>query len=508
MESSSNKINSVHDSPVVEQRESDGGHTWSEKAFSQLLKEDILEDLHAAAHDSKRESTKGKPRQLIIKRADRLSLQTKNQMNSEKSIFRGSTNTNFKNSPNEKSRTMCSEQSQLKTSISHEYSTKGNPVLHRFISQDASTLDTDKDIGKVGEYRGSGFKDNHLRASSRDMGSFRIRSVSRHNQRDRSTSYSSKDPLRQREASIRIPIDMLHDDDQESPARPRSNAIYIKDSLLKSSRKTSIEDLVNNIGIKNEKSIHKLNEEQAVKATLEKAIDPNDVYVKNESSPSLRDFSNYIFSSDTIDEGLKENFFNELKTDFIFSKSLMIPKVPHCTYRLKRYDASKKLLFLDLDETLITSEMVNEGQQLKVIIRPYVREFLKECSRSWNVVIFTASTRKYAENILGRIDKDSTMVADILCREQCLQFGSQHVKDLRVIEQTAENLGNVLIIDNKIACFSYQLTNGIPILPFKGNTKDTELKHLSKILDFLAKEESNIVEWIKSRYDHEQFLAA
>ena len=44
------------------------------------------------------------------------------------------------------------------------------------------------------------------------------------------------------------------------------------------------------------------------------------------------------------------------------------------------------------------------------------------------------------------------------------------------------NLEDIIIVDNLILSFAFQIDNGIPILSWYGETKDKELK---KLIDFL-----------------------
>jgi CTD small phosphatase-like protein 2 len=51
-----------------------------------------------------------------------------------------------------------------------------------------------------------------------------------------------------------------------------------------------------------------------------------------------------------------------------------------------------------------------------------------------------------------------------------------YIKDLRIIKN--KSLKDLVIIDNAVYSFGYQLENGIPILPFYKDKNDEELLHL------------------------------
>lgn len=62
---------------------------------------------------------------------------------------------------------------------------------------------------------------------------------------------------------------------------------------------------------------------------------------------------------------------------------------------------------LDLDETLIHFKEVDNSQTF--LVRPYCHEFLREMSKHYEIVIFTASVKQYADTILDIIDKESSI---------------------------------------------------------------------------------------------------
>ncbi len=55
-----------------------------------------------------------------------------------------------------------------------------------------------------------------------------------------------------------------------------------------------------------------------------------------------------------------------------------------------------------------------------------------------------------------------------------------YVKDLRIFKNV--NMKDMIIIDNSVLSFAFQLENGIPILPFYDNKDDIELKFLANYL--------------------------
>ncbi|CAD8046875.1 unnamed protein product [Paramecium sonneborni] len=174
-----------------------------------------------------------------------------------------------------------------------------------------------------------------------------------------------------------------------------------------------------------------------------------------------------------------------------------------------------KTLVFDLDETLIHcyDNNNNNPAEYKTIIkvpnepeieicfniRPHCQQMLKVLSQFYELILFTASYKEYADKILEYIDPKQTLFSYRFYRESCLELEEGiFVKDLRAIE--GRKLENMAIIDNCACCYIYQLDNGIPIIPFKENKQDKELIFLT---DYLIKCEKQ-VNWLQNHKFHFQ----
>lgn len=51
------------------------------------------------------------------------------------------------------------------------------------------------------------------------------------------------------------------------------------------------------------------------------------------------------------------------------------------------------------------------------------------------------------------------------------------------------DLKNALIIDNQVYSFALNLENGIPIVPFMGESDDTELLRIIKYIDWISQKD-------------------
>ena len=145
--------------------------------------------------------------------------------------------------------------------------------------------------------------------------------------------------------------------------------------------------------------------------------------------------------------------------------------------------------------------------QFRVKVRPFTKEFLKHCAARWNLVAFTASNRAYAESMLDHIDPDGQTIRNILSREHCNAFGMRFVKDFRMIETTANQASNMLMLDNKLISFGFNLWNGIPMLPFTGDPEDNQLKCIVPVLDHLSQPAVSIASFISSRYKYDELIS-
>ncbi|CAD8047172.1 unnamed protein product [Paramecium primaurelia] len=133
-------------------------------------------------------------------------------------------------------------------------------------------------------------------------------------------------------------------------------------------------------------------------------------------------------------------------------------------------------LIIDLDETLVHyQELVDEGQFL---VRPFAQQFLKDMSKFYEIVIFTAAQQDYADFILDLIDEEK-VISHRLYRQHTTLMKNTYVKD---IQKIGRDIKKTIIIDNLAENFQFQPDNGIQIQSWYGDSDDQALLLLSPLL--------------------------
>ena len=101
----------------------------------------------------------------------------------------------------------------------------------------------------------------------------------------------------------------------------------------------------------------------------------------------------------------------------------------------------KKWVLLDLDDVLVNVEF-GEGQgdhilmlqhplgskkRAAITFRPFLSEFLERVCEFYNILIYTSSSRSYAEKIVELIDPHRTIFKAVLCAEFCMKVYRSYV---------------------------------------------------------------------------------
>jgi len=163
---------------------------------------------------------------------------------------------------------------------------------------------------------------------------------------------------------------------------------------------------------------------------------------------------------------------------------------------LEKKSNKKYTLVLDLDETLIHFKPnPNNDSSGKIMIRPFLYDFLRSVKKYYELIIFTAATEDYANPIINAIEKDEKFFEHRLYRMHTTIIDNDFVKDL---SKLGRDLNRTIIVDNMKQNYKNQPDNGITIRPFWGkDVEDTALVDLLDILKKIAENNMNVISGLK-----------
>ena len=207
--------------------------------------------------------------------------------------------------------------------------------------------------------------------------------------------------------------------------------------------------------------------------------------------------NNYIKTNSLITEKTKkiqtkchsENFPNNANgnneqngdmTKEIFLPPFLPPK--------SKEDKRDYCLVLDLDETLV--HFFEDNSEAYVKVRMGAENFITVLSQFCEIVIFTASTKYYADIVIDGLDCKN-LIDYKLYREHTYDYNGINVKDL---SKLGRDLKKIIIIDNIEENYIFQSNNGLNILDFEGDENDNELQYLLEdLLELVSTPGKNVI---------------
>nr|ACO11282.1 Serine/threonine-protein phosphatase dullard-A [Caligus rogercresseyi] len=167
----------------------------------------------------------------------------------------------------------------------------------------------------------------------------------------------------------------------------------------------------------------------------------------------------------------------------------------------------KKILVLDLDETLIHSHhdgtLRSSGPHkqpntqpdftLKITLdrhpvrcfvhkRPHVDLFLSVVSQWFELVVFTASMEVYGTAVADKLESKSGILKGRYYRQHCTLINGSYRKDISLVNK---DLSSIFILDNSPGAYRSFPRNAVPIQSWFSEPTDTALLNLLPLFDAL-----------------------
>lgn len=161
---------------------------------------------------------------------------------------------------------------------------------------------------------------------------------------------------------------------------------------------------------------------------------------------------------------------------------------------------SRKLLILDVDETLIYAAEESllhaadfiVGNKYHVYKRPFVERFLAWSFENFEVAVWTSATDDYAAEILASLcPQNKNDFSFIWTRERCTPYYNYESgqnyweKKLTKLRRKGRNLKNVIVVDDNLQMWCSSYGNLVRVKPYLGETEDDELEKLMRYLEIL-----------------------
>ncbi|CAN9515255.1 unnamed protein product [Ophioblennius macclurei] len=123
--------------------------------------------------------------------------------------------------------------------------------------------------------------------------------------------------------------------------------------------------------------------------------------------------------------------------------------------------------------------------QVYVLKRPHVDQFLQRMGELFECVLFTASLAKYADPVTDLLDLGGVFRARLF-RESCVFHQGCYVKDL---SRLGRDLNKTLILDNSPASYIFHPNNAVPVVSWFDDVDDAELLNLLPVFEELSQAE-------------------
>ena len=290
----------------------------------------------------------------------------------------------------------------------------------------------------------------------------------------------------------------------------------------------SLKDNIINVSL-NEKDKENSNDNNTLEISKNSTFDGDDYQIIEEKekifTPFEESFQKYYVDSSQNSNGNFDNYIQSgLKLISLFPNINYEKEIENISnsFILLENKSNKKTLILDLDETLIHSDLDliyknhiitlyfdsedddEKNIPIPLILRPGLFDFLNYAKEKFELIIFTASHKNYADKIIDYIEKEKKYFSLRLYREHCIFIKpGLYIKDLRIFKN--RDLKNIVLIDNSIFSFAHQLNNGILVTSFYNDDNDFFLENLKEYLSYCIEDCNDVRIINKEQFKFEEY---
>ncbi len=179
----------------------------------------------------------------------------------------------------------------------------------------------------------------------------------------------------------------------------------------------------------------------------------------------------------------------------------MVPRSAPPRLNAAQGDASRILLILDLDETLVHAEEPPISRDPHSVLfgygihlRPGLADFLHRVESGFRLAVWTSSSLDYASRVCNLIFPNSSALEFVWARDKCTRRWEPesqtevHAKRLAKLTRYGYDLRRILVVDDSPEKHEKNYGNLVRISAFEGDPADDELMHLAEYLRELSQQ--------------------
>lgn len=174
-----------------------------------------------------------------------------------------------------------------------------------------------------------------------------------------------------------------------------------------------------------------------------------------------------------------------------------------CMNIKQQLNIDRKLLILDLDETLIYGTETPLAREADFFVEPYyiyrrphLKQFLNTCLDWFDIAVWTSSSNDYAVEIVAAIFENPDYLAFLWASDRCTIAYDYELlvhyprKTLKKLKRKGYSLESIIVVDDTPQKWKQSYGNLVQVKPFEGDETDDELLRLLGYLDKLRNEKN------------------